>query len=122
MAWYPAESLDFITNHVILPPKLPQEAEDPKTSRTAEEHLLRLLSLEAKFFSLRNQPDASGTTSALDEAWGVIKTMLTRCATVLSATHLSTRLLARLFSELTVQSVSLLGFLRLLLGLLISQS
>ena len=114
MAGRPAESLDFIINHVILPPKLPQEADDSKTSQTAERHLLRLLSSEASFYRLRNQESARGSTPEFREAWRVTEMMLSRCATVISAKYLSPELLERLFSDLTVQGVSLLGSHRIL--------
>ena len=111
MAGYPAESLDFIINHVILPPKLPQEADDPNISHAAKQHLLRLLSSEADSYRLQIQQNTNGNASAISEAWDVIKTMLSRCATVVSAQYLSTELLARLFSELTVEGISLLRLL-----------
>ena len=109
MAGYPAESLDFIINHVILPPKLPQEADDSNVSHAAKQRLLRLLSSEADFYRLQIQQNTNGNASAIIEAWAVIKTMLLRCATVISAQYLSTEVLGRLFSELTVEGMSLLG-------------
>ena len=108
MAGYPAESLDFIINHVILPPKLPQEAEDSTTSHAAKQHLLRLLRSEANLYYLQIQQNTNSNASAIREAWGVVKTMLSRCATVVSAQYLSTELLVRLFSELIVDGISLL--------------
>ena len=110
MAGYPAESLDFIINHVILPPKLPQQEDDSTTSHAAKQHLLRLLRSEADLYYLQIQQNTNSKTSAIREAWGVVKTMLLRCATVVSAQYLSTELLVRLFSELTVDGMSLLGF------------
>ena len=109
MAGCPPESLDFIINHVTLPPKLPQKADDSNMSHAAKQHLLRLLSSEADFYRLKTQQTVSDNASAISEAWGVIKTMLLRCATVVSAQYLSTELLTRLFSELTVEGISLLG-------------
>ena len=106
MAAIPPDSLEFIINHVFLPPKLPQEAEHPQTSRTAEQHLIRLLSSQADSYCRQCQQDARGATSALDEAWGVIKTMLLRCATVVSAQNLSTELLTSLFAKLALEGVS----------------
>ena len=108
-----AESLDFIINHVVLPPKLPQEADDSNTSRPGEQHLLRLLSSEANSYCRQNQRDTHSTTSASGEVWGVITTMLLRCATLVSAQYLSTELLTPLLSELTVDGVSLPCFDRL---------
>lgn len=100
MALYPPESLDFIINHVILPPKLPQEADDPQTSRAAEQHLLQLLSLTTDSYCHQYQQDTHGTSSTFTETWRVIKTMLSRCATVISAHNLSTELLTGLFAQL----------------------
>lgn len=107
MALHPADNLEFIINHVILPPKLPQEADDPKTSRPAEQHLLRFLSSQVDSYSGHYQQDAHGATSAFDKAWGIIKTMLLRCGTVVSAQNLSTKLLTRLFAELKAEGASL---------------
>ena len=103
------DSLEFIVNHVILPPKLPQEADGSNISHAAKQDLLRLLSSEADLYRLQIQQNTNGNTSAMSEAWGVIKTMLLRCATMVSAQHLSPELLARLFSELTVEGMSLSG-------------
>lgn len=109
MARYPAESLDFIINHVILPPKLPQAGDDSNISHAAKQHLLRLLRSEADLYYLQIQQSTNSNASAIREAWGVVKTMLLRCATVVSAQYLSTELLVRLFSELAVDGMSLLG-------------
>ena len=38
-----AEALQYYVNHIFLPPKLPQEAEDCEHARSAEQGLLRLL-------------------------------------------------------------------------------
>ena len=103
MATYPVESLDFIINHLILPPKLPQEADETNVSHAAEQRLVRLLSSEADTYRLQLQQDTSGNTQAVSEVWGVIKTMLLRCAKVVSAQYLSPEVLARLFSELTTE-------------------
>ena len=111
MAGGPAESLDFIINHVILPPKLPQKEDDSNISHAAKQYLLRLLSSEADLYRLQIQQHSNGNASAIIEAWTVIKTMLLRCATVVSAQYLSTELLARLFSELKVEGMSQLELL-----------
>ena len=110
MAGYPQESLDFIINHVILPPRLPQEADAEITSHAAKQRLLRLLSEEVHFYHLQIKQNTNGNASEILEAWAVIKSMLLRCTTLVSAEYLSTELLARLFSELTVKSIFLLGF------------
>lgn len=107
MALHPPEYLEFIINHVMLPPKLPQEADDPQISRLAEQHLLRLLSSQVDSYSGHYQQDTHGATSAFNEAWGIIKAMLLRCATVVSAQNLSTKLLTRLFAELIAGGASL---------------
>ena len=113
MALYPPECLDFIINHVVLPPKLPQEADDPQTSRAAEQYLLRLLSSKIDSYCHQHQRDTHGTKSAINEVWGVIKTMLLRCATVVSAHNLSTELLTRLFAKLVPGGMSLSCYYRL---------
>ena len=101
MALDSAQSLEFIINHVVLPPKLPQEADDPLTSRAAEPDLLRLVSSRIDSYC-RQSPD--GAASA---PWGLIKTMLSRCSAVVSAQSLSTEILTRLFDELKPEGMSL---------------
>lgn len=110
MAGYPPESLDFIINHVILPPKLPQEADAPNISHAAKQRLLRLLSSEVHFHHLQIKQNTNGNASEILQAWAVIKSMLLHCATLVSAEYLSPELLARLFSELTVKGIFLPGF------------
>lgn len=112
MAAYPGESIDFIINHVILPPKLPQEADDSTASRAAQQHLLRLLSSKADSYCNQYKQSTPSTASAFSKAWGVIKTMLLRCATVVSAQHVYTNLLIRLFAELMVDGSPLLDLSR----------
>lgn len=107
------ESLDFIVNHVILPPKLPQEADDSNASRAAEQDLLRLLSTEADFHCRQTLQDPRSTRPALSVVWPVVKRMLSRCATVISAQYLSPKLLTRLFLQLQVEGLSWLAFCRL---------
>ena len=120
MAAYSADSLDFMINHVILPPKLPQEADDSKISRAAEQNLLQLLSSETDFYCRQDHQDTHSTTSVFSEAWGVIKTMLLRCASVVSARNLSTGLLTSLFSKFTAGGLSPFSFYDSAIKLLIS--
>lgn len=105
MALYPAESLEFIINHVILPPRLPQEADNSKTSRAAGQHLLGLLSSKLDAYWRQYRRDNYGPLSAFNNAGDVIKTMLLRCATVVSTDTLSADVLTRLFVELRVKGV-----------------
>lgn len=101
------ESLEYIVNHVILPPKLPHEAENPQASRAAEQHLLRLLSSKIESYCRQCQRGTHGTTSASSKAWGVLKTTLLRCATVTSAPNLSAELITSLFAKLVPEDVLL---------------
>ena len=109
----PEESLDFIINHVILPPKLPQEADDSNASRAADQHLLRLLSTEVDSYCRQTLQDPHSTRPAFSAVWTVVKRMLSRCATLSSAQYLSAELLTRLFLQLQVEGVSWLAFCRL---------
>lgn len=108
MAPLSTDSLEFIINHVILPPKLPQEADDPKVSRAAEQQLLRLLSSKLATYSLLYQQGNHSSAATFGQACRIVQTMLLRCARVVSAENLSTELLTRLFDELIVEGESLL--------------
>lgn len=110
MAVRSSKSLDFIINHVILPPKLPQEADDSDASRAAEQDLLRLLSTEIDPYCRQTLQDPHSTRPAFSVVWPVIKRMLSHCATVISAKYLSPELLTRLFLQLQVGGMSWLAF------------
>lgn len=101
MALDSAQSLEFIINHVVLPPKLPQKADDPQTSRAAEPDLLQLLSSTIDSYC-RDLPEGTASTP-----WDLIKTMLSRCSAVVSAQSLSTEILMHLFAELKPEGMSL---------------
>ena len=105
MAQFPPESIDFFINHVILPPKLPQEADNSKIARTAEQHLLKLLSFRIDRFTEQYHTAPNDNRLAFTKAWVVIQNMLMRCATVVSAQNLSTDILTRLFTELKVEGM-----------------
>ena len=103
MALDSEQSLEFIINHVVLPPKLPQEEDDPMTSRAAEPDLLQLVSSRIDSYC-RQLPESTASAP-----WTLIKTMLSRCSAVVSAQSLSTEILTPLFSELKLDGVSLSG-------------
>ena len=96
MAAMAPESLQFIVNHVILPPKLPQEAENPHISRTAECHLVDLLSTQLK--SYRREIDLK--SSSLCAAWAINQAMLHRCASLISTPSLDAETVVRAFASL----------------------
>ncbi|KAL8827109.1 MAG: hypothetical protein Q9170_007144 [Blastenia crenularia] len=53
MAQCPKEELEYIINHVVLPPKLPQEAESPQLVTSAERQLLNIVFRTATEFQLQ---------------------------------------------------------------------
>ena len=74
------EDLQYCINHVFLPPKLPQEAEDSEHARSVEQGLLRLLHDSTKSFH-SSQTSAEYSTSP----WKTIERML-ECWTTLDST------------------------------------
>ena len=101
MALDSAQSLEFIINHLVLPPKLPQEADDPMTFRAAEPDLLQLVSSRIDSYC-RQLPESTASAP-----WGLIKTMLLRCSAVVSTQSLSIEILMQLFDELKPEGMSL---------------
>ena len=75
-----AEDLHYYINHIFLPPKLPQEAEDCEHARSAEQGLLRLLHDSTKSIQL-SQINAECSTGS----WNTIERMV-ECWTVLNST------------------------------------
>lgn len=92
----PLESLQFILNHVVLPPRLPQEAEDPEVSRAAERCLISLLSTQLKTY----QAQMGRRSSSIHAVWTSIAVMLVRCALLMSSSALDTDPLVRAFESL----------------------
>ena len=80
MVSIPPEDLQYYIDHIFLPPKLPQEAEDCRYARSAEQGLLRLLHDSTKSIE-RSQISAEISTVA----WKTIERML-ECWTVLDST------------------------------------
>ena len=81
MMFVPAEDLQYYIDHIFLPPKLPQEAEDCGHARSAEQGLLRLLLHELTTSFQRPQ---TSTECSID-AWNTIERML-KCWTVFDST------------------------------------
>lgn len=92
----PPESIQFIVNHVILPPKLPQEAEDPQLSRIAECHLVELLSTQLESYRRKIDHESSN----LCTAWAIIQEMLKRCASLISTPSLDAKTIINAFASL----------------------
>ena len=90
------ESLDFIVNHVVLPPHLPQQAEDAQVSRAAERDLIGLLSAQLETY----RPRVDHQSSSIHAAWAAIDMMLNRCALLMSSHDLDAGLLIRAFRGL----------------------
>lgn len=94
-----SQSLDFIINHVALPPKLPQESEDRQLTHLAEQDLLRLVSSQVEAFRLQHlQTDAQSANVC--NVWASIRTMTTRLALLNSPQTLSVKELTKCFINL----------------------
>ena len=102
MAAMPLESLEFIVNHVILPPRLPQKAEDALVSRVAERSLISLLLTHLGTY----RAYVDDRYSTVHAVWPSIKTMLDRCALLMSSYALTTELLVHAFQSLDTDGKS----------------
>ena len=67
----PAEDLQYYIDHIFLPPKLPQQAEDCEQARSAEQGLLRLLHDSTISFQ-NSQTSVESSTGA----WETIERMM----------------------------------------------
>ena len=67
----PAEDLQYYIDHIFLPPKLPQQAEDGEHARSAEQRLLRLL-YDSTISFQSSQTSVESTTGA----WEIIDRMI----------------------------------------------
>ena len=92
----PRDSLQFIVNHVILPPKLPEKADDPQSSREDECHLIEFLSAQLKSYRRK----IKRKSSTLCTAWAINQAMLDRCAKLISTPSLDTEVIVRTFTSL----------------------
>ncbi len=96
MAVLRPDILKFIVNHVVLPPQLPQEAEDSQITRAAERGLISLLSTQLEEF--RRQ--SGHRTSNVFAVWASIEVMLGHCALLISSHALAADVLVRAFQSL----------------------
>ena len=80
MVSIPTQDLQYYIDHIFLPPKLPQEAEDVEHARSAEQGLLRLIHDVTKRYQ---HPQTSAECST--GAWKTIERMV-ECWTVLDST------------------------------------
>ena len=74
MVSVPTEDLQYYIDHVFLPPKLPQQAEDCEHARSAEQGLLRLLhdsiiSFRRSQTIIESSTGAWETTERMIECW-----------------------------------------------------
>ena len=102
MTAMPPESLEFIVNHVILPPRLPQKAEDALVSRAAERSLISLLSTHLGTY----RAYVNDRSSRVHAVWPSIKAILDRCALLMSSYALTTDLLVCAFQSLDTDGKS----------------
>lgn len=71
MVFCPRQDLEYIINHVVLPPRLPQEAESTVDTASAEQSLLDLVLSTVRHFLPRCAP-------GLRAPWLVVEEMLLR--------------------------------------------
>lgn len=98
MATRAPESLEYIINHIIFPPKLPQTAEDPQILRIAERDIVQLLSTQLKSYCRMIDGESSSTYTA----WAINQAMLDRCASLVSTPSLDANMVLRAFESLDV--------------------
>ena len=91
MAAMTPEALYYIVHHVILPPKLPQHAEEPQIAHTAQRYLVKLLLKGVQAYRQQNVL----TDLDVDSSWAVIETMLTRYGGLSSSPSLQSEMLIR---------------------------
>lgn len=91
MATLSDESLYYIINHVILPPKLPRKAESQSISRRAEQDLLRLVLEQVKVYDVKS-------SLVTREQWRIISSMLTQWIALDSTEKLSSKTLAEVLA------------------------
>lgn len=89
MAAIPLASLEYMVNHVVLPPKLPQKAEDSDISHRAERDLIDLLVTQVQVYRRQRARDSPN----LDGSWAIIERALARYGQSLSNLPLSTKML-----------------------------
>ena len=104
MAPLAAESLNYIVNHLILPPKLPQQAESIDVIRRAEQALLRLVLDRVKAYGSKSSPSFS-------EQWRTIEKMLTWWITLNLPQKLSSKALAEALSGMRATGEPRLEFM-----------
>ncbi len=93
MATLSNESVHYIINHIVLPPKLPHEAENPAISRKAEQDLLHLVLGQVKAYAVKSSTD-------MEEHWRVIDRTLTQWITLNGTEKLSLEALVEIFASI----------------------
>ena len=84
MAGIPLASLEYVVNHVVLPPKLPQQVEEPNISLAGDCQLIDLVVATVQSYRQR-----CTDLPALDGCWAIINTALARYGQLLSTPSLS---------------------------------
>ncbi|KAH7047461.1 hypothetical protein B0J12DRAFT_756007 [Macrophomina phaseolina] len=84
--------LEFIINHVVFPPKLPQQAEDAEDVLNGEKYLLRLVLDAAEPFAAHGDEDSKA-------AWASVLVLLKNSKKVLGETGVSQQALVDVLSN-----------------------
>ena len=90
-------SIDYIFNHVILPPKLPHFPEDDELKQSAEQAMLTLLRSQLKAYL---QPLARDSKQY--QVWTTVDKMLGSLLTLTSSPTLTADLLSNVFGNMEV--------------------
>ena len=112
----PSDSLHYVVNHVILPPRLPQTAEVLDDARLAERALLDFAFVKARSYLLcveRVQDGDNDSSIDVMIVWKTIAKMLSSWLTLTSSRSLSESILAEAFTKLQPQGKhhATLGFM-----------
>lgn len=99
MASLSVESIQYLINHVVLPPRLPPKAESPTVSRKAEQDLLRLILGQIRAYGMKSLPHLGVQLRVVDE-------MLVQSITLNLTEKLSSEALIKVFGSMRASSKS----------------
>ena len=106
MASIPSESLEYLIHHIILPPRLPQQAEALEDVTLAERALLEFGLVKARSYQLcvEHVHDKDNVSMPdITVAWKTIAKMLSSWLTLTSSYYLTEPTLIQLFAKLQPQ-------------------
>ena len=90
MADWSDEALEFVVNHILLPPRLPSSRESDSVTREGHKLLIKLLEEQA----------AQWSRGPGQDAWTIISRMLSRVKTPITDSKLSSDLVRSAFRRM----------------------